>query len=125
MYYIHNLAAPLGSARQVERERRVMPGFDRITAALAHFAGRPAMLAICGCLALAGAAAFASGNAQLTNGANLAISVVTLLLLPVLQASQNRDSLAMHVKLDAITPGNELNRAEELAEREIEELRNG
>ena len=60
---------------------------------------------------------------------NLAISIVTLLLLPILQGSQNRDSAAVEAKLDALIKGvpdapNTFVGIDKKSEREIEELRN-
>jgi low affinity Fe/Cu permease len=67
----------------------------------------------------------------LTMGAvrtNIAISVVTLLMVFILQNTQNRDSAALHVKLDEIIthqegPRNELAGLESKSHEEIDELR--
>lgn len=85
-------------------------GFDRASSRLAAFAGRPTMLGICAVLVELGIGAFFAGNDHLLNGANLLLSIVTLLLLPVLQASQNRDSLATQAKLDEIIAALEMAR---------------
>ena len=58
---------------------------------------------------------------------NVAISVVTLLMLFVLQNTQNRDSAAIHLKLDEVIriepdARDQLQRVEERSEMEIEEL---
>lgn len=45
------------------------------------------------------------------------------LVLVMLVGSGRRDSKAVHAKLDRATPGEDMNRIEELTEREIEELR--
>ena len=74
--------------------------FERFTTGCARFAGRPMMLTLCLLLALTGVIAFLSGQELFINGSNLAISVVTLLLLPILQATQNRDGAALHAKMD-------------------------
>lgn len=86
------------------------------------------MLIACFVLAMLGLAAFASGQEHFINGTNLGISIVTLLLLPVLQATQNRDGAALQAKLDelliAIEPArNSLVGLEKRSEEEIEELR--
>ena len=59
---------------------------------------------------------------------NIAISVVTLLMVFVLQHTQNRDSAALHLKLDEIIthlegPRDELAGVESKSHEEIEELR--
>jgi len=102
--------------------------FDCFTAKAAKFAGKPAMLGICIVLALIGVAAFVSGNERFINGANLMLSVLTLLLLPVLQSSQSREGAALQVKADELVKTNadardELIGLEQHNEAEIEELR--
>ena len=76
--------------------------FDRFTTGCARFAGQPAMLSICLGLAATGVFSFFQGGDRFIAGANLAISVVTLLLLPVLQATQNRDGAALQAKIDEL-----------------------
>lgn len=102
--------------------------FERLTTGCSRFTGRPAMFALCIMLALVGVGAFVSGNDHFLNGANLAISVVTLLLLPILQATQNRDGAALHAKLDELIKSNADARdaligLESKGEQEIEALR--
>jgi low affinity Fe/Cu permease len=58
---------------------------------------------------------------------NLAISIVILLMVFVLQNTQNRDSAALHLKLDEVVrvepeARDDLRRAEERSHDEIEEL---
>ena len=60
------------------------------------------MLLVCVLLALIGIVAFVSGNQLFIAGASMAISAVTLLLLPILQATQTRDDAALHAKLDEL-----------------------
>ena len=91
--------------------------FDRFTTGCARFTGRPMMLALCLGLALAGLAEFVMKDEHLMSGANLAIGVLTLLLLPVLQATQNRDGAALQAKID------ELIGIEKRDEDEIERVR--
>src|SRR6187401_524456 len=83
-----------------------------------------------GCMLLAGLGitAFASGNDLFISGANLAISIVTLLLLPILQATQNRDGAALQAKIDELIKAsgkarNDLIGLENRGENEIEEMR--
>ena len=59
---------------------------------------------------------------------NIAISVVTLLMLFILQNTQNRDSAALHVKLDEVIthlqgPRDKMAGIESKTDEEIEELR--
>ena len=62
--------------------------------------------------------------------ANITISIVTFLLLPILQHSQNRDGLAIQTKLDALIEGveaadNRYQRLDEKPEEEIRKVRDG
>jgi low affinity Fe/Cu permease len=99
-----------------------------LTAALARFIGRPLMLFICLLLAVGSVAAYASRDDLLINGTNLAINVLTLLFLPILQATQNRDGAALQAKLDELIKvnkeaRNDLIGIEDRDEDEIEEMR--
>jgi low affinity Fe/Cu permease len=99
-----------------------------MTAQLARFIGRPAMLFLCMLLAASGIAAYASRNELLINGTNLAINILTLLFLPILQATQNRDGAALQAKLDELIKANSAARndfigLENRDEAEIEEMR--
>lgn len=76
--------------------------FERVATGCARFSGRPAMLAVCLVLAAIGVSAYFSGDDHFLNGANISISIVTLLLLPILQATQNRDGAALQAKLDEL-----------------------
>lgn len=102
--------------------------FQRTTAQLARFIGRPTMFLLCMLLAAGSFAAYASRNELLINGTNLAINVLTLLFLPILQATQNRDGAALQAKLDELINAtaearNTLIGVENRGEEEIEELR--
>jgi low affinity Fe/Cu permease len=102
--------------------------FHRMTARLARFIGRPLMMVICILLAGASFAAYASHNELLIDGSNLAINVLTLLFLPILQATQNRDGAALQAKLDELIKSsagarNDFIGLENRGEQEIEELR--
>lgn len=79
-------------------------------------------------LAGLGITAFASGNDLFISGANLAISIVTLLLLPILQATQNRDGAALQAKIDELIKATSAARddligLEDRGEEEIEQIR--
>ena len=76
--------------------------FNRFTTGCARFAGRPMMLIMCALLAVTGIAAYLSGDELFISGANISISIVTLLLLPILQATQNRDGAALQAKIDEL-----------------------
>lgn len=76
--------------------------FEDFSTRSAKFAGRPIMLVIAVMLSVFAAMAFAYGDDHILGGASLALSMVTLLLLPILQATQNRDSAALHAKLDEL-----------------------
>ena len=102
--------------------------FERFTTGCARFSGRPSMLLACIVLAVIGVAAYASGDDHFINGANLSISIVTLLLLPILQATQNRDGAALQAKLDELIKSNSDARnaligLERRGEAEIERMR--
>ena len=99
--------------------------FERFTTAGARFAGRLPMLMIClGFAGLAGIALIV-GNDRLLWGASLAMSIVTVLLLPILQETQNRDSSALHAKLDELikTHGQARNELIGLENRTVDEIR--
>lgn len=86
------------------------------------------MLALCVLLAVGSVAAYASKDSLLIDGTNLAINVLTLLFLPILQATQNRDGAALQAKLDELIKvnkeaRNDLIGIEDRDENEIEELR--
>ena len=102
--------------------------FDRFTTGCARFAGRPMMLLLCMALAAVGVASFVSGDELFISGANLTISVVTLMLLPILQATQNRDGAALQAKIDELIKAstdarNELIGLEKRDEAQIELIR--
>jgi low affinity Fe/Cu permease len=95
---------------------------------LARLIGRPLMMVVCLLLAAGSVVAYASRSDLAINGTNLAINVLTLLFLPILQATQNRDGAALQAKLDELIrvnkeARNDLIGIEEKAETEIEELR--
>lgn len=86
------------------------------------------MLSLCMLLAAASFVAYASRSELAISGTNLAINVLTLLFLPILQATQNRDGAALQAKLDELIRANKEARndligLEEKAETEIEDLR--
>jgi low affinity Fe/Cu permease len=102
--------------------------FPRFTAALARLIGRPVMMVVCLLLAAGSVAAYASHRGLLIDGTNLAINVLTLLFLPILQATQNRDGAALQAKLDELIrvtakARDDLIGIEDRDEEEIEELR--
>ena len=102
--------------------------FDRFTTGCARFAGQPAMLIICLLICTTAVGAFLSKDELFIAGANLTISIVTLLILPVLQATQNRDGAALQAKIDELIKAtasarDDLIGLENRDEHEIERLR--
>lgn len=86
------------------------------------------MLLMCILLGALGAVAFLSKDELFMSGANLTISVVTLLLLPILQATQNRDGAALQAKIDELIAAtararDDLIGLENRDEEEIEKIR--
>src|SRR5438270_10623132 len=109
-------------------EQEVGSWFQSMTTLLARFIGRPVMLMLCLTLAILSLWAFGRGGDTLINGTNLAINVLTLLFLPILQATQNRDGAALQAKLDELIKANKEARndfigLEQRDEDEIEEMR--
>lgn len=95
--------APADAVAPVRQmEMGVMRIFDRFTTGCARFVGRPLMLGLCIAISVAGFTAYASGSDHLLGGMNLAINVLTLLILPILQATQNRDGAALQAKMDEL-----------------------
>ena len=86
------------------------------------------MLVVCLLLCALGIGAYLSQQELFIAGANLSISVVTLLLLPILQATQNRDGAALQAKIDELIKANakardDLIGLENRDERDIEKIR--
>lgn len=105
-----------------------MKWFNDFSTGCARFAGRPAMLLIAIGLSVLGVVAFFSGSDHFLGGASLAISTVTLLLLPILQATQNRDGAALQAKIDELIlvherARNSLIGVEDRSDEEIEAVR--
>ena len=102
--------------------------FDRFTTGCARFAGQPAMLILCIALAAVGVFSYFDGDEKFIAGANLSISIVTLMLLPILQATQNRDGAALQAKIDELIKAtgkarDDLIGLEKRDEQEIEAIR--
>lgn len=102
--------------------------FDRFTAGCARFTGQPAMLILCLLISATGVGAFMSKDELFISGANLTISIVTLLILPILQSTQNRDGAALQAKIDELIKAtsearDDLIGLEKRDEREIEQVR--
>jgi low affinity Fe/Cu permease len=102
--------------------------FEGFSTSSARFAGRPAMLMVALLLCIVGVAAFFSNNEHFLGGASLAISMVTLVLIPILQATQNRDNAALHAKIDELIKTHESARdsligVEKQSTDEIEKVR--
>lgn len=102
--------------------------FDEISTACARIIGRPAMMALSTVLATFAVVAFYLENDRLEWAASLSVSVVTVLLLPILQSTQIRDGAALHAKLDELIKSdtdarNALIGLEKRTQEEIEDLR--
>ena len=102
--------------------------FNRFSTGCARFSGRPAMLLLCLILAAVAIVAYVSGDEHFLGGANIAIGILTLLILPILQATQNRDGAALQAKLDELIKSNaeardKLIGLEKRPEDEIERVR--
>ncbi len=82
------------------------PTFDQFAASCARFTGRPAMLLIAAIVVAIAGVAWIHNDDHLMWGAGLTLSGLSLLLLPILQATQNRDDAALHAKLDELIKSN-------------------
>jgi low affinity Fe/Cu permease len=105
-------------------------GFTRFAAATAHLAGQPAAFAIA-CLFIivwAASGPFMGFSERWQLVVNTGTTIITFLMVFIIQNTQNRDSAAVQVKLDELiraTKGarNALLDLEELSEEQIEEMR--
>jgi low affinity Fe/Cu permease len=104
--------------------------FSRFSTKVAHLAGRPltVLIAIAVVLvwALSGPFFGFSENWQLV--INTATTIVTFLMVFIIQDSQNRDTTALHVKLDELIRAtgaatNTLMDVEDMSQEELEKLR--
>lgn len=86
------------------------------------------MLILCIGIAILGVLPYVAGSDRFIDVAHLTIAIVTLLLLPILQATQNRDGAALQAKIDELIQANaaardELIGLENREESEIELIR--
>lgn len=101
--------------------RRTSNAFAALASWLSKWIGSHWAILVVAVLVLIGLTLFG------VNDTNIAISIATLLMVFVLQNSQNRDSAALHVKLDEIIthlegPRDEVAGIEIKSHEEIEEL---
>jgi len=104
--------------------------FTRFTKCTAHFTGQPATFALAAVViaawAVTGPIFHFSDTWQLV--VNTGTTIITFLMVFLIQSTQNRDAEAVHIKLDEllrVTPGahNVLMDLEELEEKDLERLR--
>jgi low affinity Fe/Cu permease len=112
------------------RPTRPRSWFTRLTKWTAHASGRPMTfilaMSIVGVWALLGPVYGFSDTWQLV--INTGTTIVTFLMVFLIQSTQNRDGEAIQVKLDEIiraigTANNEVLDLEELEEKDLEEIR--
>jgi low affinity Fe/Cu permease len=101
--------------------RQVSKMFASLASWLSKWMGSHWAILIAALLVLIGLAAFG------VDKTNIAISIVTLLMVFILQNSQNRDAAALHVKLDEVIthlegPRDDVAGIETKSHEEIEEL---
>jgi low affinity Fe/Cu permease len=103
--------------------------FERFAVVVAHLAGRPVAFLIAFAVivvwALSGPVFGFSDTWQLI--INTSTTIITFLMVFLIQNTQNRDTTALHVKLDALifaTQGakNQLAAAEHMSDEELEQL---
>jgi low affinity Fe/Cu permease len=104
--------------------------FNRLAGKVAHWTGHPAVFCIAGCIiilwALLGPLFGFSDTWQLV--VNTGTTIITFLMVFLIQSTQNRDTAAMHLKLDDLIRTSKgahlaLMDLEELDEKELDELR--
>jgi low affinity Fe/Cu permease len=101
--------------------RQVSKMFASIASLLSKWMGSPWALLVVALLVVIGLVAFG------VDRTNIAISIATLLMVFILQNSQNRDAAALHVKLDEVIthlegPRDDVAGIESKSHEEIEEL---
>ena len=104
--------------------------FDRVAKRIAHLAGHPTIFALaCLVIVVWGALGPALGYSDTWQLAiNTSTTIVTFLMVFLIQNTQNRDSEALHLKIDELlraldTADTRLVDLEERSEQELEQLR--
>lgn len=124
-----NKIIPGSAARMIDADAR-LPFFSRLSNEVAHLAGKPVTFALCCVVILVWAATGPifgySDSWQLI--INTGTTIVTFLMVFLIQNTQNRDGLALQAKLDELICAtnearNELVAVERLPEERVQELR--
>jgi low affinity Fe/Cu permease len=103
--------------------------FTRIASAISHAAGQPAAfaVAVAAILAWAGLGPFVGFSETWQLVVNTGTTIITFLMVFVLQNTQNRDTTALHTKLDALIRAGEADDRfigiEHLSVEDLERLR--
>ena len=104
--------------------------FTRFASATAHYSGRPATFAVAVAILIAWAVSgpFFKFNDTWQLVINTGTTIVTFLMVFLIQNTQNRDSEAIHIKLDELIcvmkdANNALLDIEQLDERELDGMR--
>jgi low affinity Fe/Cu permease len=123
---------PLGFGRHSAHESRHMDWFIRISKATARFAGHPTAfllaVAVVVLWLLSGPVFGFSDTWQLV--INTATTIVTFLMVFLIQGTQNQDAIAVQIKLDELIRSHKAARnavldLEEYNDRELEDIRRG